>query len=785
MEMTANNGSNGHSNNNGYNNGIEGRNSLPARPVSIHDYLAMLYRGRWWIAIIFLVTIAGVSYHTFTTPPVFQASTTIMIDEKKGAGQSLFELGGYDQQRTLMNNQAEILKSRSLATAVVMNLLKEPERDSLQLTKGVGVNKSVAAAAGRLRRSISISPIRGTDLIRIDFRAPSPFEAAFLANSVARVYRELERDFGRGEISQVVQFLDDQLTRKEKDLKSSEEGLKQFLEKEKIGSLNDEATLVVENGARFESLYEGVLIDLEVRKRSWEYLKNQLGRSKETLEAEIARISSPLVTQLRTEMAGIERTIAVYLSQGVGEDDPQVRRERKKLESIKSRLTQETRKLVVEGLPASDPLSQAQELVLKVLEAETEIAALNAQADALFKVVESYSGRLESLPEKNVRLARLERNRKVDENLYMMMREKYEESRITEAGQIGMVRIIDEAVPPGSPISPQTRLNLILGVIVGLGLGVGFVLCREYFDTSVRRIEDVEAMGLAILGAIPSIEPVAAKGRVESIKGKQTLGNTGDGERPRRLVTHFKPKSPVSESYRSLRTNLQFSQSDKPLKTMLVASSGPGEGKSTTTANLAIALSQQGTKTILVDTDLRRPVQHRIFELEKNKGLTNVLVGEETFENVVQPTGIKNLDVLTCGILPPNPAELLGSKLMKDFVADLQQRYDICLFDSPPLIAVTDAAVLARELDGVLLVVKSGKTLRDALSRGIDLLETVGARILGALLNDVSRGNTYGSYYYYYYYHYYYYYGESGDKKRQKRKQPRKKPPLDVLEIGQ
>ncbi|RMD91336.1 MAG: hypothetical protein D6813_07830, partial [Calditrichaeota bacterium] len=471
-------------------NGHASPEFMQMKPKTIHDYIAIMYRGRWWILGIFVAVMSFVSYRTFTTPPTYQASTTIMIDEKQGVSQSLFDVTGYSQQRTLMNNQVEILKSRTLAEAVIKRLLQVPERDSLQLMVDVGRTRSILSAANSLRQAISVSPIRDTDLIRIEVKAPSPFEAAFLAKSGAKVYQELDRDLSRGEISQVVQFLETQLERKEKDLKESEEALRRFLEKEKIASLSDEATQVVEQGAQFESLYENVLIELEVTQKKLEFLKNQLGKSKETLEAEIARVTSPLVDQLRKEMAAIEGRIAVYLSQGINENDPEILKEREKLNKIKSRLTEEVRNLIVQGLPPDDPLTQAQELVTKILTVETEMASLKAQAEALKRVVETYNKKLESLPEKNVQLARLERNRKVHENLYMMMKEKYEESRITQAGQIGKVRIIDTALPPVIPIAPNKKRNLLLGLLFGLGLGIGVVWLRDYLDTSVRRVED-------------------------------------------------------------------------------------------------------------------------------------------------------------------------------------------------------------------------------------------------------------------------------------------------------
>ncbi len=753
-----------HNGNQFQNNGHRGDALSAVRPVTIHDYLAILYRGRWIIVSTFVVMMSAIVYYTLTVAPSYQASTTIMIDEKQGVGQALFPLSSLSGQQTLINNQVEILKSRSLAQAVIDRLLQSPYRDSLHVLDGLHVDRTMQDVVKAFRQNVDVMPIRNTDLIAIKVVAASPFEAEYLTRSVAQAFQEKDQAFSRGEISQVVDFLAEQLKRKESELKASEDALKQFLEKEKIASLNDEATQVVEQSAVFESLYKEALIDQQVTQKRLDFLKSQLGRSKETLEAEIARVSSPLVLNLRQEMAEIERTIAVFLSQGVGENDPQVKRERQKLDAIKNRLTEETRKLIVDGLPADDPLAHAQDLVLQVIEAETEMAAISARAEGLKRVVDSYTTKLESLPDKHVQLARLERSRKVDENLYMMMREKFEESRITKAGQIGKVRIVDEPVRPRKPISPKVRLNIIFGAILSLGLGIGITFLREYMDTSVRRVEDIETLGLTVLAAIPEINTDDMSSKTERDNGKQ---NGELQEARKRLVTHFKPKSPISESYRTLRTNLKFSDRDRNLHCMLITSSGPGEGKSTTTANLAIAMSLQGTRTIIVDADLRRPVGHRIFNVEKNRGLTNVLVGNLKLEDAVQPTAIQNLDILTSGILPPNPAELLGSERMRQLLEMLKSKYDTVLLDTPPLIAVTDAAVLSKEVDGVLLVVSSGRTHRAALSRGSDLLRNVNANILGVVLNGVSRENTYGSYYYYYH-NYYYYYSDAGDKTKKK-----------------
>jgi len=758
-------------NNNVNGNGLMSQQNFGEQEFTIHDYLAILFRGRWIILSTFLVMMILVTFYTFTTPPTFESSTTIMIDGKQGMSESFFDMTGFSQQRTLINNQVEILKSRSLYQKVIQQLLASDKKDSLELLQGLGEEKTYLDVLTNLQESITVTPVRDTDLITIKVAAPTPFEAAYLAKMVSNVYQAMDRNFTHGEISQIVQFLEEQLARKEKDLKQSENALKNYMEKEKIASLGDEASQIVEQGADFESLYKESQINYLVTKKKVDYLKSLLGKSKDKLEAQIAQVSSPLVLKLREELAGIERNIAVYLSQGVGENDAQVKREKEKLKAIKARLTDEIRALIVGGLPPDDPLAQAQGLVMQILESETELTALQARSEGLHKVVKSYTNKLESLPDKNVQLARLERSRKVDENLYVMMREKYEESRITKAGQIGKVRIIDAPMEPVKPISPKKKLNLLVGMLFGLGLGVGIAFLREYMDRSVRRVEDVEQFGLSVLASIPKITASVVDKTVEHLNSLEKLNSLetliGYTKDNLNLITHNNPKSPISEAYRTLRTNLQFSRVSEQLHSFLVTSSGPGEGKSTTIANLAIVMSQQGIKTILIDADLRKPVVHNIFERAKNRGLTNVLVGNMSLDDAIQSASIANLDILTCGVQPPNPAELLGSQDMKNLIKGLRLRYDLCLFDAPPLIAVTDAAVLSKELDGVLLVVKSGVTQRDALSRSVELLRNVNARILGSLLNGVSREISYGSYYDY---QQYYYDDEQEEKKGNGRK---------------
>jgi non-specific protein-tyrosine kinase len=279
-------------------------------------------------------------------------------------------------------------------------------------------------------------------------------------------------------------------------------------------------------------------------------------------------------------------------------------------------------------------------------------------------------------------------------------------------------------------------------------LAVGAAFLIEYLDDTVKTADDINRVtGLSTLGAIARLKEAGSS---------------------RQLVAWLKSRAPESEAYRTLRTNIQFSSVDKPVKTLLVTSSSPGEGKSTTTANLAVVLAQTGQKVIVVDTDLRRPVLHKVFSVPNNTGLTTALLGDPTqVAAQLQPTDIDSLSVLTSGPIPPNPSELLGSHRMTALVEAVSAMADIVIFDSPPVLAVTDAAVLARQIDGVLLVADAARTKEHALAAAANELQKTGGNVLGVALNrlDARRG-------YNYYYYYYYSEDENGERRRSGPRRP-------------
>ncbi len=741
---------------------------LEERPVPLHDYLRILYRGRWIISLAFLATVIAAIILSFAISPIYEAKTTLMIEKDGGMQRSLFGISGFMERETEINNQVEILKSRTLAEKIVERLQLSPEKERFELLKAISQGASDEDLVEKLRDHLTIVPLRDTDIIEIKYRSNSPWEAAYIANAFADQYYQRDLEDSRGEITEVRLFLTEQLSEIQEALQRSEEELRQFKEHEKVAALSEETEALVKQLADFEGLYNEAETERDAAQKRLDYMQGELAETRSTMVEDITQVSSPLIRELRDEIARSEAIRAGFIAKGYTEDFDKMVEIQSQIDRTKAKMKEEAAKLVSRDLAPENPLSYSQNLIDRILSLQIEVSSLNAKAQALKGIVVTYEQKLQTLPEKSLQLARLERAAKVNENVYLMMREKYEEARITEAGQMGTVRVIDMAKEPQRPIRPRKMLNLILGAIMGLGLGITLTLLVDYADDSLKSIEEVERhTSLQVLGSIPQIrisEKTRSQRRVSATSQEQEIRRIAS-----RMVTHFEPKSPVSESYRTFRTNIQFARFEQPPNTLLITSAGPGEGKSTTVANLAITMAQMGTKTILVDADLRRPVLHSIFKHERSLGLTDVLLGTNNLNQTVHETEVKNLSLLCCGTLPPNPSELLGSKAMNNLLEKLKEKFEVILFDSPPVLAVTDAAVLGAQTEGAILVISSGETTRKALNRSVTLLNNVRAQILGAVLNNVKVEGRYGSYYHYYYYHYS---GPGGKIKKKKREQP-------------
>jgi tyrosine-protein kinase Etk/Wzc len=334
--------------------------------------------------------------------------------------------------------------------------------------------------------------------------------------------------------------------------------------------------------------------------------------------------------------------------------------------------------------------------------------------------------------------------------------EKLEDAMIQTQSKSGGLKLVDAAALPEAPIPRKDYIFYLIACAAGIAVGVGLSFLREFLDDSIKSPDDVEKqLAITLLGTIPHIAVKKTDLEVKRniTKGKKTQVRN---RYPELVLGPGKEESVVAEAYRSLRTNIVFASPDKPIKTLLITSSGPGEGKSLTMANTALSFAQQGEPTLIVDTDLRRPVVHHLFGMERGPGFGEWVAGTMDMDQIARPIPGTNLYVITAGAYMPNPAEVLGSRRMDRFLELARERFHYVLFDTPPVIAVTDASILASKLDGVALVVRAGKTSLHVAMRTLQSLQKVNSRIIGGILNDVDITKGYSSYgYYKHYYHYY------------------------------
>ncbi|MCM8800419.1 MAG: AAA family ATPase [Candidatus Omnitrophica bacterium] len=481
-----------------------------------------------------------------------------------------------------------------------------------------------------------------------------------------------------------------------------------------------------------------------------------------------------------------------YEQYNLAEKNKQFRQARQFIEeqlaSLEERLRQSEERLKefgeeVKNIKLAEPIEKKMvelqfelaDALRKYTEKHPRVKQLRSQIEEMEKQMSGFSGQ-------QLEYARLNREVEVSRKLYAMLKEKLEEARITEAERVGDVAIVNPAVLPTSSVSVNKQTGILIGAILGIILGIGFAFLKENLDTSIGTIQDVESLlKLPVVGVIPSIEEESEKKSKPFQRIKETLIPKKRSDTEKRkvgLIAHYKPTSSAAESFRNIYVNLKL---DASKKTVLITSSCPSEGKTCLVSNLGIVIAQSGLKTVLVSTDLRRPNLAKIFGIKKTpglseyimatagleeilKGFTDIILGEIGFAEISKTPGIENIWIIPSGQIPLNPVEFLESERLEMLIEQLRFKFEVILFDSPPVLAVTDASILASKVDSTLIVYEIGRTSRDALLRTKAQLESAGAKITGIVLNNI-RPQTEALTSYPYYYYKYKYYGKESEEK--------------------
>jgi capsular exopolysaccharide synthesis family protein len=712
--------------------------------LDVREYLRVLWSYKWLILGVTVGISAAVVFWTVRQPKIYQATCTIEYDPNPTSplGQDVEDvtnpIGSFWMSREFFATQNRIISSRIVAERVVISLGLHRNRSFFGVPEdapweGVSVEQAARALQGRL----TVEPVEETRIVAIRVTDESAERAATLANAIAEAYIEKTRLDRSGSTDRASEWLGTQRDNLRRRLDDSERALHRFKQEHNIlsVSMEDRQNLLASDIQHHNSKLQ------EARSR------------RRQLEARLARIRSLLQSaDLEAAAAAFPENSALSGMRG------ELRNKVAEQESLSRRYGANHQRM--QGLEAEIAALREQmrrELQGLMRAAEADVAEVRRIENGHRQDLDEAHNAGIELNLREIEYQGLNRERENNVKLYNLVLERTTETDLTRMHQSTHARMLDRALEPGAPISPRVATNVAGGVGAGLALGLALAFLLSRLDRRLRSVAEVEQTGLTVLGILPRIEegeeaqPVyARKGKNGAPRRRRAAQASGTS---RDLFVHSHPMSAAAECCRTIRTNLTFMSADEPIRALVITSASPREGKTTVTANVAISLAQSGKRVLLVDTDLRRPRIHRAFRVSSSRGVTSVVVGEARLTDVVQSTDVPNLDVLACGPIPPNPSELLHSHRFGELVREALAHYDRVIFDSPPLGAVTDAAVLAPQVDACMIVIKAQYTTRDALSSALRQLRDVAANVVGGVLNDVDpRRKGYGASDYYYYY---------------------------------
>jgi polysaccharide biosynthesis transport protein len=716
-------------------------------PTHVLSALGLLRKRKWLILGLTVAAAVAAGFIVSKQPPVYEATASMVIElsvpQYLGAGfRDVVEVEpSWWHSRETLETEFRTLRSESHALSVAKALCERKLGGGPALKVVLPDVKcedpaDLARAAPILRGMLRVSPVKDSRIVELTIQSSNPDFAALAANTSAQVYAERNLERRLSHSAGAATWLGDEYTHLLNELRKAEQALLKFKEENKIVAAAVEDDQNEHSGRRKKvaeelNSVEVKLIALRAEREQFE----SFGKNDPLQELNPALAKNQVAQKLK-ELFIDEYGKLIALQGKYLEKHPAVVAQEERLKLIRNDLTREVEiarnnfeaeysALSKQANDLRAAFGQATQEAIKIEGKTAEYRRLQRELDRLIKLSEHVGGR--------------ERETSLASNL-----------------KTNNVRLLDRATVPVRPVAPSIPKSVGLAVGVALLLSIGLALLLDALDNTVKTQEDIEQYArLPFLGLIPTIEKNEANGVKGSERKKELLS---PDFRDLYVFTH--PTSQVAECCRAIRTNLLFMSPDRPAKTLLITSAGPQEGKTTVAVNLGITMALSGLKVVLVDTDMRRPRLHRALSIPSSvEGVSGAIVGQANVGSLARATPVPNLWVLPCGACPPNPAELLHTERFRNIVADLRRDFDLVIFDSPPLGAVTDASILARITDATMMVAKAGRTSKYALTRARRQLGT-NVNVLGCVLNDISlsRQREYG--YYSYYYSRYGYYGQ-------------------------
>lgn len=731
----------------------------------------ILLLHKWTIvAITGVFTLLAIVFALIQTP-IYQSTGTLIVSESKnrysyaGAGieNLLTSTYGIGVGSTI-SNELQIMRSRKLSMDLAERIeaqeFDENGRKFPILWRAYPNDSSTVAmdtVARRYRETISFSkPDQEADIVSISYESPLPTEASTIINMTMDTYSTLSTQQNRTMAVSALDFLRTEREKLESELTSTEDSLQNFMNRTMLIAVDPQAEEIITTIAQLEVEKQKLEVGLVAVNSGIEQYENQLNEIKPGLAEQYSEALGQVIERYQFALAELETNKLLYMTKNpdISENNPQILRIEKEIEQVKKQIKDRTNSLLTSGSDlylsfmgsGEGAITQRiSDISQKLIELKVEQAQLQTQGKVINERYTEVNNRFEELPDEIIQLARLKRNVRVNEEMYLQVSAQFSEMSLWEKTQFGLGRPLDYAIPSKQPIKPKKKIIVIIGFLLGGIFSVGFVLVRDAVNDSIKSTDTLKSFDPPLLGTIPDFAIIGDVNPSE----RQYIG---DKSISNQLITFFDHISPISEAYRRLRINVVYSNPDKDYKVLMVTSATKGEGKSTVAANLAVTFTGSEKKVLIIDLDLRRPTQHKVFGENREPGLTDALFNSSENYNVVLNTVAPNVDLITVGHKTPEPASVLDSRKLKELIDRYSSEYDHIILDTAPYGIISDSASLLRLVDGIIVVSRFNVTTKKELEFTLDGLAHLNADVVGLVLNafDPKKSSDYYTNYNYY-----------------------------------
>ena len=716
--------------------------------------IALLQRYRWLIAA-FLVAgaVAAWGYAQMITP-IYESKGTLLISSADAAmndelSQVITKTTGHGTSSTL-ENELQILQSKKFSRQVARELIEQDpggralfpvlwsETDSGEVFKAGEV-----VVASRIQKSLNAERVEEeTDVVVISYRSSSALEASTIVNLAMNVYVEHSTQQNRQAAASTASFLEKEKERIQRQLEEAEQRLRRHMDNSGIVQINDQATGMVNQRVNTEAELQRVNLELGTIRQTIANYQSRLEKLKPGLSVQFSEAIGPRIQNLQEELARYENEKMQIVAKNpnvlnvspvpprLQYVDEQIVRLKNEINDLSQRLFTEDDEFV--GLNGEDRAQMISDVQNRLMELQIQESQLASRRVSLQEQKNQIDSNFNSLPEGMIELAKLQRDVRINEELYLNVSRQYADISVWKQSQYGFGRIIDAGERPVVPVYPNTKITVLLGIMLGGALAAGFIAVKEYRDHSIKSVSQLRSnLPSLMFTAVPKFPKVDEKNRKSF--------TVGVGYIPEEMVLMHDPSSIAAESIRRLKNNIIYQQGIAPPKTIALTSPEKGDGKSTIVANLGIAFAEEGYKTLIVGADFRRPQIHKYFGLPTEDGLSDYLNGNITFQELlmlIQNTDRSALKIIAAGRETQNPETIGNTKGFKQFLNKMEEVYDVILIDTPPFGIISDSIAVLKDAEATLVVVRHHKTNTGMLLRTIEELGRINANVTGVIMND-------------------------------------------------